>query len=343
MALDRTRHPRRRFLRGGLALAGLGLLPGCSVPPLPWQPPPRVRRVGYLTIGAPPANRRPRIEHVKETLRDLGWIEDRDIVYEPRYPEKAEDMPAAADELIRLPVDLIIVAGLVAARAAKAATRTIPIVMTTVGDAQASGLVTNLARPEGNITGFTIRATDIQKKCLQLLTECVSGVSRVALLFDSTDTGLTSTAEDLGAFQAASQTLGVELVPVATTGPADYPRAFSDIAAQGLGAVHILPSSPASNNITPIAKLALDARLPAVLTYREFPFAGGLLSLGIDFDDVWHRAAVPIDKILRGARPGDIPVEQPTTYEVIVNVKTAHTLGLSIPESVLLLATEIIQ
>src|SRR5688500_18769986 len=112
-------HPsRRRFLQRGLALAGLGLLAGCAAP-LPWQPPARIRRVGYLTIGAPPANRRPRIEHVKEALRDLGWVEGRDIAYEPRYPDRAEDMPAAADELLRLPVDLIIVAGLVAARAAQ--------------------------------------------------------------------------------------------------------------------------------------------------------------------------------------------------------------------------------
>jgi putative ABC transport system substrate-binding protein len=335
---------RRRLLQSGLAGAGVVLLAGCGLPAPPWaEPAPRIRRVGYLTIGAPTANRRPRIENVKETLRDLGWIEGRDIIYEPRYPEQAVDMPAAVDELIRLPVDLMIVAGLVAARAVQAATRTIPIVMTTVGDALASGLVTNLARPGGNTTGFTNNTFELQKKCLQLLMECVPRVARVALLFDSTDTGLTSVAEDLGVFLAAARTLGVELVPVATTGPADYPRAFSDMAAHGFGAVHMLPNAPASNNITSLAQLALDARLPAILTYREFPFAGGLLSLGIDFDDVWRRAAVPIDKILKGAKPGDIPVELPTKFEIIANAKTARALGLTIPESVLLQATEMIQ
>jgi putative ABC transport system substrate-binding protein len=165
----------------------------------------------------------------------------------------------------------------------------------------------------------------------------------VALLFDSTATGLSSATEDLGAFQTVAQTLGVELVPVATTGPTDYARAFSDMAAQRFGAVHIQNNAPASNNLTPLAQLALDARLPASMAYREFPFAGGLLSLGIDFDDVWRRAAIPIDKLLRGAKPGDIPVELPTKYEVIVNLKTAQSLGLTIPESVLLQATEVVR
>lgn len=337
-------HPnRRRFLQRGLALAGLGLTAGCTVPLPPWRPSARIRRVGYLTIGAPPANRRPRIENVKEALRELGWIEGRDIAYEPRYPERAEDMPAAVDELLRLPVDLLIVAGLVAARAAQAATRTTPIVMTTVGDAKASGLVANLARPESNLTGFTIETTQIQKKGLQLLTDCVPGVAQVALLFDSTASGLTSTMEELGELQAAAQTLGVELVPVATAGPPDYPRAFSEMAARAVGAVHILNNAPASNNIAPLAGLALNARLPAFMGYREFPFTGGLLFLGINFDDVWRRAAVPIDKLLRGTRPSDIPVELPTKFEIIVNLTTARTLGLSIPQQVLLQATEIVR
>jgi putative ABC transport system substrate-binding protein len=200
-----------------------------------------------------------------------------------------------------------------------------------------------LAHPEGNTTGFTIEITAIQKKTVQLLTECVPDVERVALLFDSTDSGLSTMVEDLGAFQPAAQTLDVELVPVATTGPADYPRAFSAIAAQGFSAVHILNNAPASNNLTLLAQLALDARLPASMGYREFAFSGGLLSLGIDFDDVWRRAAVPIDKLLKGARPGDIPVELPTQYEIIVSAKTARTLGLTLPPSVLEQATEIIQ
>lgn len=334
---------RRRFVQGSLTLAGLGALAGCAGPLLVRQPPMRTRRIGYLTVGAPPPNRRPRIEIVRDALGDLGWVEGRDVIFEPRYPERADDMSAAADELIRLPVDLLIVAGQQAAQAAKAATDTIPIVMTTVGNAQTTGLVSNLARPEGNITGFTTERTDNEKKALQLLAESVPRGTPVALLFNSTAPGPQSWRANLADFQVAAQTLGVDLMPVGTSGPPDYPRAFTAMTAQGVGAVHILPDEPSSNNLGPLARLALDARLPAHLGLREFPSLGGLMAYGIDFDDVWRRAAIPIDKLLRGAKPGDIPVELPTQFDFIVNLGTAQALGLAMPQAVLRQATEVIR
>ena len=344
MANSEAKRPgRRRLLQGGFALAGMGLLSGCTVPSLRWQPPRRVRRVGYVTLGAPPPDRRPRIDHLKDKLRDLGWVEGHDIVYEPRYPTRPEDLPAAAEELVRLPADVIIVAGQQATRAVMAATDTIPIVMTTVGDAHSSGLVANLARPEGNVTGYTQERIETERKCLQLLTECVPGVSRVGLLFNTTQRGPMSWQANLAIFQDAAKTLSVEVLPLGTIGPADYQRAFAAMVEAGVGAVHILPDEVASVNITPLAQLALGARLPAVTGYREFPFAGGLLALGVDFDEIWRQAAVPIDKLLRGAHPADIPIELPTKYDFIVNVQTAKALGVSIPNSILQQATEVIQ
>ena len=333
---------RRRFLQGGLAVAGLGVLAGCGVPTTGWPLATKVRRVGYLTVGAPPANRRPRIDHLKDALRDLGWVEGQDIVYEPRYPDKPEGLPAAAEELVRLPSDVIIVAGQQATRAVQAATNTIPIVMTTVGDAHSSGLIANLAHPEGNITGYTQERTETERKAFQLLTECVLGVSRVGLLFNTAQRGPMSWHANLAVFQSTAATLGVEVLPIGTTGSDDYQRAFSAMVEQGAGAVHILPDEIASVNFGPLAQLALGAGLPASSGYREFPFAGGLLALGIDFDEIWRRAAVPVDKLLRGARPGHIPVELPTKFETIVNLQTARTLSLTVPQPFLLQATEVI-
>jgi putative tryptophan/tyrosine transport system substrate-binding protein len=304
----------------------------------------KVARLGYLvpSLAASPHNH----EAFRQGLRDLGYVEGRNVVIEYRDAEgKFERLPALAAELVALKVDVIVAAlGTLSTLAAKQATRTLPIVFVAAVDPVTSGLVTSLARPGGNVTGLSLLAPELVGKRLEQLTQAVAGVSRVAVLWHPGG-GLRERTENdmLKAADVAARALGVRLQVVEARGPADIDRAFSDMTRARAGALTVLPSAMFNVERRRLVDLAAKNRLPAVYPQREYVDAGGLMSYGPNFADLFRRAASYVDKILKGAKPGDLPVEQPTKFELVINLKTAKALGLTIPESVLGRADEIIQ
>ena len=304
----------------------------------------KVVRLGYL-VGADLAASPHLHDAFRQGLRDLGYVEGRNLVIEYRSAEgKFERFPALAAELVALKVDVIVAVNPRAALAAKQATRTLPIVFIGVGDPVTDGLVTSLARPGGNVTGLSLSAApEIVGKRLELLTQAVPGVSRVAAVWqpggvpDRTEKGILREAD------VAAQTLGVRLQVVEARGPADFDRAFSDVTRERAGALTVLPSTMFFNERRRLVDLAAKNRLPAVYTSREFVDAGGLMSYGANQPDLFRRAATYVDKILKGAKPGDLPVEQPTKFELVINLKTAQALGLTISPSLLGRADEVIR
>ena len=244
---------------------------------------------------------------------------------------KLERLPALAAELVALKVDVIVAASTPAALAAKQATRTIPIVFAAAGDPVASGLVTSLARPGGNVTGLSILAPELVGKCLELLKQAVPGVSRVAVLWQPGALGERTEKDMLKGAEVAARALGVRLQFVEARGPADFDRAFSDMTRARAGALTVLPSAMFFSERRRLVDLAAKNRLPAVYPWREFVDAGGLMSYGPNLADLYRRAATYVDKILKGAKPGDLPVEQPTKFELVINLKTAKALGLDDP------------
>jgi putative ABC transport system substrate-binding protein len=302
----------------------------------------KVARLGYLAVnlaGNP---------HLREAflqgLRDLGYVEGRSVVIEYRDAEgKFERLPALAAELVALKVDVIVAPNTPAALAARQVTRTLPIVFIGAGDPVTSGLVTSLARPGGNVTGLSVLSTELVGKWLELLKQVVPGVSRVAALWqpgamdERTDKDMQKEAE------VAAQALGVRLQVVEARGPVDFDRAFSDMTRARAGALTVRPASMFIVERKRLVDLAAKNRLPAVYAWREFVDAGGLMSYGPNNADLFRRAATYVDKILKGAKPADLPVEQPTRFEFVINLKTAKALGLAIPPSLLLRADEVIQ
>jgi putative ABC transport system substrate-binding protein len=307
------------------------------------QQPAKVARIGYLTLNLA-AN-----PHLREAflqgLRDLGYVESRNVVIEYGDAEgKRERLPALAAELVALKVDVIVTAsGTVAALAAKQATRTLPIVFASVGDPVASGVVTSLARPGGNVTGLSNLNPEVVGKRLELLTQAVPGVSRVAVLRLPGALGERTERDMLTGAEVAARALGVRLQFVEARGPADFDRAFSDMTRARAGALTVLPSNMFLREHRRLVDLAAKNRLPAVYLWSEFVDAGGLMSYGANLADLNRRAATYVDKILKGAKPGDLPVEQPTKFELVINLKTAKALGLTIPQSVLGRADKVIQ
>ena len=229
------------------------------------------------------------------------------------------------------------------ALAAKQATRTIPIVFTAAGDPVASGLVTSLARPGGNVTGLSSLAPELVGKRLELLKQAVPGVSRVAVLWQPGALGERTDKDMLKGAEVAARALGVRLQFVEARGPADFDRAFSDMTRARAGALTVLPSTMFLSERRRLVDLAAKNRLPAVYPSREFVDAGGLMSYGPNLADLFRRAATYVDKILKGAKPGDLPVEQPTKFELVINLKTAKALGLTIPPSLLARADQVIE
>jgi putative ABC transport system substrate-binding protein len=304
----------------------------------------KIARIGYLSssLAATP-NRQ---EAFRQGLRDLGYVEGRNLVIEYRDAEGNVDrFPALAAELVALKVDVIFVGGGTRVTlAAMQATKTIPIVFTGVGDPVESGLVTNLARPGGNATGLSSLGPELVGKRLELLKQAVPGVSRVAVLFLPGALGERTDKEMLKAADVAARALGVQPQFIeASRDPDEFAKAFSDMTSARAGALAVLPSNRFSREHRRLADLAAKNRLPAVYTAREFVDAGGLMSYGANEPDLFRRAATYVDKILKGARPGDLPVEQPTKFELVINLKTAKVLGLTIPQSVLTRADEVIQ
>jgi putative ABC transport system substrate-binding protein len=302
------------------------------------QPTVRIPRVGVLSPAPAAAVGRAPYHAFREALSELGYVEDRNIVLEFRFADgKYQRLPQLAAELARLEVDVIVTdGGDTVARAAMNATRTIPIVMGTSRDPIGAGLVASLARPGGNVTGFIFRAVELAGKLLQILKEMVPAVTRVAVLWDP-ETG----APQFRVAETAARSLGVKLMSLPVRGTLDLDAAFETARRQRAGALLQLSSRMMSDNREAIAERALKHRLPG-MGEIGFAEAGGLASYGPRAADNFRRAAVYVDKILKGARPGDLPVEQPTKFALIINLKTAKALGLTIPPTLLARADEVI-
>ncbi len=300
-----------------------------------------VARIGWLFLDRLAASAR--LDAFIQGLRDLGYVEGRNIVIEYRSAEgEPERYPALAAELVALKVDVIVAGNTLTAVAAKQATRTLPIVFV-AADAVGSGLVTSLARPGGNITGLSALIPELVGKCLEQLTQAVPGISRVAVLWQPGGQDERTEKDMLTRADVAAQALGVRLQFVAARDPTEIDRAFSDMTRARVGALTVLTSVMFVNERRRLVDLTATNRLPTVYSLRDFVDAGGLMSYGPNGPDLFRRAAAYVDKILKGAKPGDLPVEQPTKFELVINLKTAKALGLTIPRSVLGQADDVIQ
>jgi putative ABC transport system substrate-binding protein len=302
------------------------------------QPVSKAHRIGFLTLYSGPNES---FEAFREGLRELGYVEGRTIIIEYRWGAgKAERLPELAAELVRLKVDVIVAASTLPIEAAKRATSTIPIVMAAVADPVGSGLVTSLARPGGNVTGMTLMSTELVGKKLQLVRELLPKATRVAVLAYRS---ASATPRFLEQMRVAAQQIGVQLVVQEVSGAEDLPGAFATMQRERAQALIVQLSPLTSEHHRQVEELAAQHRLPAMYEVRFFVDAGGLVSYGPNRPESYRRAAFYVDKILKGAKPADLPVEQPTKFELVINMKTAKVLGLTIPQSLLLRADEVIQ
>jgi putative ABC transport system substrate-binding protein len=301
----------------------------------------RPARIGFLAASGNPES----TQAFRRGLHELGYVEGRNLVTEIRSAEgKPERLPALAAELIALKVDVIVAAGgMSAALAAKQATKTIPIVFSAVDDPVTSGLVASLARPGGNLTGLALLSPELVGKCLEQIKEAVPWVSRVAVLWQPGTAPERAERDMLKETDLAAGALGLRLPIVRAYGPEDFPRAFAEIKRRQADALTVLSSPVFAGQRRRIAELAIKNRLPTVFAFRSYVDAGGLMSYGPDMADLFRRAATYVDKILKGAKPADLPVEQPTTFELVVNLKTAKALGLTVPDTLLGRADEVIE
>ena len=299
------------------------------------QPAGKVRRVGFLVMA-----RNPGVEDAfPRGLQDLGYVEGRDLVIEWRSAEGRNDrMPALAAQLVRLGVDIIVAGGPEARQAAMEATSTTPIVV--VGGS-AEGWAASLARPGGNVTGFTATHPEMNGKKLELLKEMVPGLSRVALIWDPSRATSPETA--VASTRTAARSLGINLQIIEVRQPADFDGAFRQAIRDRRQAVSVVETAMVFAHRVEIAERARKSRLPTIGEWKLSASAGFLVSYGADLSDLLRRAAVYVDKILKGAKPADLPVEQPTKFELVINLKTAKSLGLTIPQSVLGRADQVIE
>src|SRR5262245_7160294 len=303
------------------------------------QQPPKVHRIGFL--GSDSLSSAARIRAFREGLRELGYVEGKNIVIEYRYSEgKLGSDAALAAELVRLKVDIIVTAGAGATRAAKEATSSIPIVMSQDPDPVGNGFVASLARPGGNITGLSSVGADLAGKRLELLKEIRPKLHRVAVFGTSTNPGNVPALRET---ELAAAALKVQLQFLDILNPKDIETAFRAAGSGRADAVLVLNSPVSSSHRKEIAALAAKSRLPAFYNRSEYVEDGGLMSYGVSFTDLAHRAAVYVDKILRGAKPADLPVEQPKKFEFIINLKAAKQIGLTVPPNVLARADKVIR
>ena len=324
-------------MRGVVALfLLLGLL--FSAPLVDAQPA-KVPRIGFL--GATSASGyAPQLDAFRQGLRDLGYMEGKNIAIEYRWAEgKYDRLPGLAAELVRLKVDVLVTHGTPGTHAAKSATTTIPIVMATSGDAVATGLVTGIARPGGNLTGSTFFNPEVAAKRLELLKEAVPRIRRAAVLLNP-DNPVNGPV--LEAIEATAKALKVEVPQFEARGPSDFDGVFLAMAKRRVEALVVIDDGMLIANARGIADLAVKKRLPST-GFKEFAEAGGLMAYAVNFLDMFRRAAVFVDKILKGAKPGDLPVEQSTRFELIINLKTAKEFGLAIPKPVLIRADTLIE
>jgi ABC-type uncharacterized transport system substrate-binding protein len=304
------------------------------------QQPTKVSRIGFLIAGSS-SDIPERTEAFRQGLRERGYVEGKNIVFEYRYAEgKLDRLPALAAELVRLKVDVILSGGPQSTRAAKEATVTIPIVMGFDNDPVGSGSVASLARPGGNITGLSTLAPEISGKQLELLKEIVPRLSRVAILGNSTDPG---NAQVVGETERAAVALGVQQLYLDVRAPEDIETAFRAASKGRADAVLTLPSFLLTSQRKQLVDLAVKSRFPAIYDRREFVEDGGLMTYAVSSTDLFRRAATYVDKILKGAKPADLPVEQPTKFELVINLKAAKQIGVTIPPNVLARADKVIR
>ena len=329
---------RRKILSAVLTILFLA-----AVNPAQAQQPKKVPRIGYLS-SFDPASESTRSEAIRLALRELGYIEGQNIAIEYRYTEgKLDRVPELAAELVRLKVDIIVVAGgAPLIRAAKNATKTIPIVMVGGGpDPVEAGLVESLARPGGNVTGITNLSRELGGKRLELLKEAVPKVARVAVLYDPTAPA--SVLELKEVLPVAARALGLTIQPWEVRAADGFERVFAALNKQRPDGLYV-PGGPLMRaNQKRIVGFALKSRLPSMYNNREYVDAGGLMSYGADLADSYRRVAYFVDRILKGAKPADLPVEQPTKFELVINLKTAKQIGLTIPPEVLARANRLIK
>lgn len=303
------------------------------------QQPVSPRRIGVLLVSWSVESTI--AQAFREGLRDAGYVEGRDVVVEWRTASGDYDrVPELVAELVQRKVEVIVANGTVGTRAAKRATSTIPIVMALVADPVGSGLVTNLAHPGGNVTGLTIMTTELSAKQLQLLKETVPRATRVTVLWNPDTPYSPKVIQEL---KEAAPSLSIELKFVGVRTPEEIDSAFSAVSRAHAQALYVIEDPLFTTHRATLVKLASKARLPAIYGDRHFADEGGLMSYGANYGDLVRRSAGYVDKILKGAKPGDLPIEQPTKFELVVNLKTAKALGITIPESILLRADEMIR
>jgi ABC-type uncharacterized transport system substrate-binding protein len=301
----------------------------------------KVPRIGFLSLTSP-SDRPPLLDAFRQGLRELGWVEGRNIVIDYRYAEgRVDRLPDMAAELVRLKVDLIVSWGTQGVTAAKNATETIPIVMIAVRDPVGIGLIASLARPGGNVTGVSGYAgLEIVAKQLELLKETVPKIRHVAILSNPTNAYHQLAIREVN---AQARSLGVQLQFLEARGPNEFDGAFAAMAKERVGALLVLSDAMLNSHATWLADLAAKGRLPAAYGVRESVEAGGLMSYGPSFLDLFRRSTSFVDKILKGAKPADLPVEQPTKFELVINLKAAKALGLEVPPLLIAQAGELIE
>jgi putative ABC transport system substrate-binding protein len=323
---------RRRFV------TGLGLLLASPVVAHA-QPVGKLPRVGYLFYGSPGPSRE--IDAFRQGLRELGYIEGQSIALEYRFASgQVERYPELAAELVRLKVDVIVAPATPQALAAKQATSSIPIVFVLVADAVGAGLITNFARPGGNITGLTSSSAELGGKRLELLKQMVPKASRVAVLYNPTDRSNVLVLKQL---QESAPTLGLILQPLEVREPREFEGAFVAMSRERAHAMFGTPGALTFEHGKVLVDLAAKHRIPTMWGHRSFVDAGGLMSYAVNLYDQNRQAAVFVDKILKGTKPGDLPVEQPTKFELVINLRPAKALGLTIPPSLLVRADQVIE
>ena len=305
------------------------------------QQPNKVPVVGVLTLSAGPAD--PFVEALRQGLQELEYVEGRNIKFEFRTAQdQAVRLPGLAEELVRLNVDVIVVTNALGAQALRRATSSIPIVVALL-DPVAAGLVTNLARPGGNITGLSFMGIELSAKRLQLLKEAIPRLARVAVLWNPANLPTPLSRKLVEDLKAAARLLSIELTFVVAQTPDEFDPAFAAVARANAQALYVVGGPLFYTQRATLAKLVSKARLPAIYGARVFADEGGLMSYGASIQDQMRRAAGYVDKILKGAKPGDLPIEQPTKFELVVILKTAKALGITIPQSILLQADEVIR
>ena len=329
----------RGFLMGTAAVA-LGFL-GASVVDAA-QPPTKVHRIGWLSPSSAPSGRNRNDGDFQQGLRDLGYIEGQNVIIEYRYASgNMELLPNLAADLVRLPVDVIVTSGEPAALAAKHATRAIPIVATEFGlDPVKAGLVASLGRPDGNVTGMATLSEELWQKRLGLLREVAPNLSRLAVLWNPANPGNASCVD---AIKASASTMGMQVRYLEVSDANALERAFASIAREPPDALATCWDSVTLANARTLADFASKRRLPMVAPLREYVQAGGFMSFGLSLSAHRRRAAYYVDKILKGTKPSDIPVEQPTLFEWVINLRTSKALGVALPATFLVLPDELIQ